>query len=346
MTDNIKNQLILNRLDKTQYDNAGTINNQEIYLVDPLFKGNRIVVTDSNGGLTEAESTVDDIPGVINATTSTSTTDALSANMGRELQAEIDNLKARGRFLALWNCATGLPASDPVESPYLYKAGDYYIVGTVASGSGTNYKPSGASYVTGVPSTTIESSEVTVDDVYYYDGTQWRLQSNAQKTLNFASIAGDPYDNTNLATALNGKVSDVQINSTSIVDSSDYTAYIPTATTANSSLGVVKVNDAGYGIFANTDGQLRINPGDYGKFSSLNAWLPMVVKDLLLGMKKFLGTTITSTTSNSTWTDTETKAARLTLGCTGDVTVGGTSVKNADGDAEIPYPVVFVNYSE
>ena len=97
--------------------------------------------------------------------------------------------------------------SNPPESPYEYKTGDYFIVGTVASGGGTNYKPNGASYTTGVASTTVETAEVSVDDVYYYDGTNWRLQNNTQKTLAFVNIAGSPYDNTNLANALNSKVS-------------------------------------------------------------------------------------------------------------------------------------------
>lgn len=142
---------------------------------------------------------------IVDSTSSTATDKALSANMGKSLQDQIDNLSARGRFLALWNCATGLAQSNPPESPYTYKTGDYFIVGTVASGSGTNYRPNGATYTTGVASTTVETAEVSVDDVYYYDGTNWRLQTNTQKTLSFANIAGDPYDNTALAGALNEK---------------------------------------------------------------------------------------------------------------------------------------------
>lgn len=142
---------------------------------------------------------------IVNSTGSTATDKPLSANMGKSLQDQIDNLSARGRFLALWNCATGLAQSNPPESPYTYKTGDYFIVGTVASGSGTNYRPNGATYTTGVASTTVETAEVSVDDVYYYDGTSWRLQTNTQKTLSFSNIAGDPYDNTSLAGALNEK---------------------------------------------------------------------------------------------------------------------------------------------
>lgn len=142
---------------------------------------------------------------IVNNTSTDSSSKVLSAAMGKSLQDQVDNLSARGRFLALWNCATGLAQSNPPESPYIYKTGDYFIVGTIASGSGTNYRPNGSQYVTGVASTTVETAEVSVDDVYYYDGTSWRLQTNTQKTLSFANIAGDPYDNTNLASALNAK---------------------------------------------------------------------------------------------------------------------------------------------
>lgn len=122
------------------------------------------------------------------------------------LQAEIDVLKARGRFLALWDCSTGLAESNPPTSPYTYQSGDYFIVGTVSTATPpVNYKPTGSSYTTGVASTVVETETVDVDDVYYYDGTNWRLQVNTQKTVSFVNIAGDPYDNTNLATALNSK---------------------------------------------------------------------------------------------------------------------------------------------
>lgn len=109
---------------------------------------------------------------------------------------------SRGRFLALWDCTTGLAESNPPISPYEYKTGDYFVVGVVGA---TNYRPDGAQYVIGVPSTTVETAEVAVDDTYFFDGTQWKLQSNSNKTVSFGGIAGSPYDNTNLASALNAK---------------------------------------------------------------------------------------------------------------------------------------------
>lgn len=141
---------------------------------------------------------------IIDNVTSTSTTAALSANQGKVLQDQINDVKGRGRFLSIWNCATGLAETNPPESPYAYKSGDYFLVGTVDST--TNYKPDGSSYTIGVASTTVETSEVKSNDEYIYDGTSWKLQANSQREYTFSGIAGSPYDNTNLSNALDSKV--------------------------------------------------------------------------------------------------------------------------------------------
>ncbi len=146
------------------------------------------------------------VPSVVDNLTSTSTTDALSANQGRALQAEIESLQGLGRFLSTWNCATGLAGTNPPTSPYTYHTGDYFLVSVVSTATpAVNYKPNGSSYTTGQASTTVETAEVKVNDVYIYDGTNWNLQQNAQRDVSFSSIGGSPYDNTNLASALNGK---------------------------------------------------------------------------------------------------------------------------------------------
>lgn len=126
----------------------------------------------------------------------------------------------RGRFLALWNCATGLAESNPPSSPYPYGAGDYYIVGTVGT---TNYKPSGSSYVIGTASTTVETDDVAVNDTYYYDGTNWNLQKNTATTVDQTydptspkaqsgvAIAGASFQTTtNLVTSVSSASTDTQ----------------------------------------------------------------------------------------------------------------------------------------
>ena len=184
---------------------------------------------------------------IIDNTSSTATNKPLSANMGKSLQDQVDNLKARGRFLALWNCATGLPETNPPESPYTYASGDYYVIGTIAGSGQTNYKPSGSSYTDDVPSTTVETAEVAIDDCYFYDGTNWHLQSNAQKTLSFSNIAGDPYDNTNLAAALNGKQDELVQGTGIAIDSS-------TNTISNSGVRGISTGSTNGTISVNTNG--------------------------------------------------------------------------------------------
>jgi len=49
-----------------------------------------------------------------------------------ELKERVDNISSLGRFLSVWNCQTGFPYTDPENTPYTYKTGDYYIVGKLA----------------------------------------------------------------------------------------------------------------------------------------------------------------------------------------------------------------------
>lgn len=143
--------------------------------------------------------------------TSTSTNEALTANMGKSLQDQISNLQNIGRFLSIWNCTTGKPETNPTVMPYTYRTGDYYRVGTIAAEGGTNYKPDGSSY-NNVASTVAETETVAIGAVYYYDGSVWRMQA-----------AGG-----------GGTVQDVQINGTSIINAETGVANITDATTSSS----------------------------------------------------------------------------------------------------------------
>lgn len=148
---------------------------------------------------------------VINNTNSDSTTDALSAKQGKELSTRITNLESLGRYLSEWNSATGLAMTNPPYDNYPYRTGDYFLVLNVASAGGTNYRPSGDEYIIGQPSTTVETGNVTIGSRYIYDGTVWILQSNSEQTVSFANIAGQPTDNSNLATALNAKANSADL---------------------------------------------------------------------------------------------------------------------------------------
>lgn len=179
-------------------------------------------IQESHSGYAWERIDVQPVTEVIDSLTSTSTTVALSANQGKVLNDRIDDVSGRGRFLSLWNCATGLAESNPPTSPYVYKAGDYFVVGTVSSATpAVNYKPDGSSYTTGVPSTTVETELVDLDDTYIYDGTNWVLQYNSQKEVAFSAIAGDIYDNTSATIALNAKANSADLATVATTGSYD-----------------------------------------------------------------------------------------------------------------------------
>lgn len=106
------------------------------------------------------------------------------------------------RFLSIWNASSWEPISFPASTPFLYTTGDYYLIEWV--GVSDNYRPAPIEYDWSA-STIPETDEVANWDVYIYDWAIWLLQSNHWKTVTFQNIAWDPYDNTNLATALNAK---------------------------------------------------------------------------------------------------------------------------------------------
>ena len=185
---------------------------------------------------------------ILNVLDSTSTDKALSANMGKSLNDRLENVESRGRFLSVWNCTTGLPVTNPegytTGQSYSYQRGDYYIVGTVGT---TNYKPSGSVYVVGTASTTVETGDVKENDTYIYDGSQWILQENVDREVTFSNVAGSPYDNTNLASALNAKQDEITQNaklSADLVDDSTTTNKFVTATDITNWNGKVDANAA------------------------------------------------------------------------------------------------------
>ena len=90
---------------------------------------------------TSVSSKIDAIPWVVDSLDSISATDALSANMGRQLQDQINSLSWTWKFLSTWDCTTWLPGTNPQEDPYT--------------------------------STTVELENVWTNDKYYFDGADW-----------------------------------------------------------------------------------------------------------------------------------------------------------------------------
>lgn len=149
---------------------------------------------------------IDGIPGVVDSLDSTSATDALSANMGRTLQGQINSLSWTGKFLSTWDCTTWLPGTNPQEDPYTYKVWDYYVVSTVWA---TNYKPHWGTYTQWVPSTTVETENVWINDKYYFDWADWvripdtSIQISIDSALSTTST--NAVENRAIANAVNAK---------------------------------------------------------------------------------------------------------------------------------------------
>lgn len=142
---------------------------------------------------------------IVDNLTSQSTTSALSANQGYVLNNKIEDLFWLWKFLSMWDATTWQPDSFPLTTPYTYSTWDYYLVWTVSSANPpVNYRPTGSSY-TGTASSTPETDELEVWDVYIYDWATWLLQSNHWKTVSFSNIAWDAMDNANLSWYLNVK---------------------------------------------------------------------------------------------------------------------------------------------
>lgn len=150
-----------------------------------------------------------EVPDVIDNLYTIAADDALSAKQWKILYDYIQNLQTIGRFLSNWDAATWLPITNPSESPYQYKAWDYYRVSNVAVSPASNYKPDGSSYTIWVASTTVETLSVAVSDLYLYDGTDWILLSNSWGSIavdsSLSTISTNPVENRVITNALNWK---------------------------------------------------------------------------------------------------------------------------------------------
>jgi len=258
---------------------------------------------------------------IVDNVTSTTTNEALSANMGKSLQDEINNLKNIGRFLSIWDASTGTPSSEPTTSPYSYKIGDYYRIGA----EGTKNPANNSTYVVG-ETNWIEGATLKVGDVVYVstiDGTTatWvKMNGSAEGTVQDVQIngttiiaSGTGIANIPIANGSNlGVVKSVKIAGTNIIDSNG-DANIPKAGT--DTLGVFKTN-ATYGVATDANGVayiVKANDEDLVAKSSSNK--PVVPANLDKAVMEGLGN------NSLTWSDSYKTFARNTIGAGAPVTI-------------------------
>ncbi len=137
------------------------------------------------------------VPEVIDNLYTIDPNNSLSAKQWKILYDMIKNLLSRWRFLSTWNTATWLPLTNPEESPYPYKAWDYYIVWVTAQEGWTNFRPEPVEYVINVASDEQETSEVHVSDIYVYDWEKWILLINSTRELAVDNYVDYTYQSTN-----------------------------------------------------------------------------------------------------------------------------------------------------
>ncbi len=134
--------------------------------------------------------------------TPTNNTDAATKKYVDDKYAD---LMAMWKFLSLWNSATWQPISFPLDTPYIYHTGDYFMVEILATGGNDNLMPNGSSYTWTASQTPDTTNEVKKWDFYIYDWTVWLYASNHGKTVSFANLAWQPTDNANLSMELGNK---------------------------------------------------------------------------------------------------------------------------------------------
>lgn len=145
------------------------------------------------------------VPEVIDSLSSTDIRAALSAKQGKILMDNIKNLQALWHFLSNWNANTWMPTTNPQELPYTYNAWDYYIISIIWA---TNYRPEGSVYNWSA-SSTVETENLQVWDLYMYDGTGWLFLLNNERKIpidtELSTTSTNPVENRRVTTALNTK---------------------------------------------------------------------------------------------------------------------------------------------
>ena len=147
------------------------------------------------------------IPDVVNNTYDKSADKALSANMWRMLQNQINELKTPWKFLSNWDCETWLATDMLPDNPYVYWNWDYFIVSNVSET--TNYKPNGLMYTDWSASTTLETWTVQVNDTYMYNWNEW-IHTPASISIavdtELSNSSTNPVENRAVTEAINWKL--------------------------------------------------------------------------------------------------------------------------------------------
>ena len=145
--------LIINRLTKTQFDNATGLDPTQSYEVDPEFNGGKLLATDSNGDIVESS----DIPTTIRAL---SATDSITL---------ADGVLYQGGMQTSLTIALPVSATVGFISQITFQSGAT-PTSITSPVSGLVWNPRGEDIVSGV-FTPVASKTYTV--IVIYDGVQF-----------------------------------------------------------------------------------------------------------------------------------------------------------------------------
>lgn len=135
----------------------------------------------------------------------------------------LNNANKIGRFLSLWNAATGSPTTPPPTNVYECQTGDFFIISALPA-TGNIIFPTGSVFNNKVVPTVFYegTTELAKGDFIMYDGEEWIVRSMGGQITAFGDIVGDPTDNEALAEILAGlqsKLSAAQIAAINSVSS-------------------------------------------------------------------------------------------------------------------------------
>lgn len=180
-----------------------------------LYNGDWVYVEKASREITltnEVKTKIDKIPSVVNGFWSDDPNAALSAAAGKLLKEQVDNVSSMWKYLSAWDCTTGLPQTDPLDNPHVYKVWDYYVIAKVWE---TNYRPNNRQYEWWIASTVVEQWTPNINDSYYYDWYTWVLQPSGWRVItidsSMSSTSDNPVQNKVITQALTVKADKTEI---------------------------------------------------------------------------------------------------------------------------------------
>lgn len=128
----INNPLVINQLTQNQFDNATSIAEDELYLVDPEFTGGKGLMTDSQGEIVEKQTVTDTTSTTITLTNAVAGT---TYKYGTLTALTITAVDTSDEEITIYFTAdsTGISVSLPATIEYIgsapyFEAGEKYVI--------------------------------------------------------------------------------------------------------------------------------------------------------------------------------------------------------------------------